>query len=224
SAAKDKRETQAMPTNLCLSTFCLYKSQDATPLQRMRSLSMDINDMTMSNPPPSTPTIQQSPTPPRSSSIPSRRTLQDELRQQRKKDRSVSIDMTTTSTKADVGTLVVDATVTIVTCATPSADALPDHTTSTAGLRDLEDELVQVATQLRHLLQMEVFAEGGVGSIPATPSSMLLAGRKSDVLSFDDALTTSTTLDENRSSSHGSSGGGGGSGESGPKDDDSSTV
>ncbi|RHY40723.1 hypothetical protein DYB34_005391 [Aphanomyces astaci] len=224
SAAKDKRETQAMPTNLCLSTFCLYKSQDATPLQRMRSLSMDINDMTISNPPPSTPTIQQSPTPPRSSSIPSRRTLQDELRQQRKKDRSVSIDMTTTSSKADVGTLVVDATVTIVTCATPSADALPDHTTSTAGLRDLEDELVQVATQLRHLLQMEVFAEGGVGSIPATPSSMLLAGRKSDVLSFDDALTTSTTLDENRSSSHGSSGGGGGSGESGPKDDDSSTV
>ncbi|ETW09439.1 hypothetical protein H310_00040 [Aphanomyces invadans] len=215
STAKEKRDTQAMPTNLCLSTFRLYTSQDATPLQRMRSMSMDLNDSTSAfiNPP-DTPT-QTTPSNRRGAKL---STLQDELRQQRKKERSVSIDFTSTGpSRPEVGALVVDSAVRIVSCATPSADALPDQT-PIVGLRDLEDELVQVATQLRHLLQMEVIPPPGAEGSSASSSSLLMSGRKSDILSLDDAVTTSTTMDENRSSSHGSSG------DSGLKDDDSSTV
>ncbi|KAF0693468.1 Aste57867_15565 [Aphanomyces stellatus] len=191
SAAKDKRDTMAMATNLCLSTFRLYKSTETTPLQRMRSLSMDLNDSSDFHK--HDDTVHH----PRRG-----RNLQDELRQRKeaKKDRSISMDLTnqhhhapapTPRSAAAAAPLVVDETLPLLTCAAPSADALGDA--SHHGLRELEDELVQLATQLRHAMQMELPDTAA----SSTTGSSSLSSRKSE-LSLDD------NQEENRSSSNGS--------------------
>ncbi|CAK4199843.1 unnamed protein product [Aphanomyces euteiches] len=190
SLTKDKRDTQAMATNLCLSVFRLYKNEESPALQRMRSLSMDLND-SADVAATAAAAAAGGPETPSTPSIRSNRRGRDDFRRE-KKERSISIDETLPTAAPKATPLVVDVAVALVTCGAPSADAL-GLDGNNLGLKELEEELVHIATQLRHAMQMELPEL----TSNATTGSSSLSSRKSEV-SLDD------NNEETRSSSNGS--------------------